>query len=292
MSGTPCKSVSFGARMNINRKSFGLHACPSNLWFTAYQAIHNISQAFKPTNRIIFVENVVPANDQDTQELDNTAGHRSEMHTTQKDGMKRKRFIWTSIPIAKPIQLDLPLEHIQENKEWSYQSNVAFPTLRAIFPSLFWRMADQDPTLSHQDKKTISNCFVLHQPSNTPRLPDIKLWMHMMGIDMISFRAIVDTLPCLGDVSIHPKPPAKSRMEPCGLNACCHNCSEILSHLGEAWNLRSSTERLTMTLKAFAELHITDTYEQTEYSFKHVSFPYSVEPHVCSNRCSKARSKP
>ena len=152
-------------------------------------------------------------------------------------------------------------------------SQIAFPTLRAIFPSLFWRMADQDPTLSDQDKKTISNCFVLHQPSNTPRLPDIKLWMHVMGIDMISFQAIVETLPCLGDVSIHPKPPAKSRMEPRGLNAYCHNCSEILSHLGEAWNLRSSTERLTMTLKhsetCISQIHMSKKSTASTKSLSH-----------------------
>ena len=292
LSGTPCKSISQGARMNPNRLTFGIHASPSNLWFYAYQSIYNIARTFDASHRIIFVENVVAANKVDTEELDKTAGFRSDMHTTNADGIRRRRHIWTSIEIESPRAMDIPLKEMDNSKQWSVQSGHPYPTLRAIFPTLFWRALDEDQSLSDQDKRTVAQCFVLHQPTNTPRLPDIGLWSRMMGIDQKSYEAIIQTLPCLGEISVHPPYPKRSRIEQCGLHAYCHNCSEILSHLGEAWNLRSSTERLTMTIKAFADMHDKNTIEEAMYLLQHRSFRYEVEPHVYSDTCTKARRKP
>ena len=39
MTGTPCKSISYGCKANKDRTQFGLHASPSNVWFQAYAAI-------------------------------------------------------------------------------------------------------------------------------------------------------------------------------------------------------------------------------------------------------------
>ena len=291
LSGTPCKSISHGARLNLNRKSFGLHANPSNTWFLAHQSIAQLTTCFPQHRLLVFIENVVPSNQQDTQELDNTAGFRSEMHTTSTDGIKRRRYIWTSIKIPQQHPLEIKIEPIIHSETWTFQSNTPMPTLRAIFPTLFWKVAEEQP-VPYQDIKTVSDCYMLRGKSEEPRLPDIPLWCDMMGMDNTTLQALSKSSPCQTPITLFPKDPNPCRQEQCGQHVYCYNCSEILSHLGEAWNLKSSIERLTRTLKAFADIHADQDQESVPKTFSQISFKYNTPVHICSNACPKARNKP
>ena len=53
LSGTPCKSISYGCQANKTRQQFGLHAGPSNLWFLAHAAIKAICSWYPPFSALL-----------------------------------------------------------------------------------------------------------------------------------------------------------------------------------------------------------------------------------------------
>ena len=53
MTGTPCKSISYGCKANKNRTQFGIHASPSNVWFLAHSAIFQLCQILAKTHCLL-----------------------------------------------------------------------------------------------------------------------------------------------------------------------------------------------------------------------------------------------
>ena len=287
LAGTPCKSISFGCSKNINRDKFGLHASPSNLWFLAQESINKLCTLFPSYRRIVFIENVVPPNKEDLQELDKTAGIRSTMEP-QAVNAKRSRCVWTSIPLHLHHNYKFPYPLYDIAEDWCFQHNRVFPTIRAIFPKLFWQAFENPSTVSLQDMTTIDDCIVLHKPTNAPRLPSIPVWATLMGFDLRTISAITSTFPC--SLNIRCLDQSNNAITTaCGAQVLCPNCSTILQHIGEAWHLSTATKHLYSLLLNFVEIH--NCIEDPIQHFELVSFPYNYPIHQCSISCSRARTK-
>ena len=290
LSGTPCKSISYGCKASHFRKDFGLHANPSNLWFLAHEAITSICLFYKPCWRIILVENVVPPNTTDLKELDETAGYRSTMETILEQGSKRNRFAWTSIKLLYNHQFPKELENLifdPISTAWAFQTNRPFPTLRAIFPALFWRNIDGN--ISHSDKQTVSDCFILHVATTSPTLPPLRVWGQLMGFDACTINAIYNTIPlCVGSITIWPADNSPSRSERCGSVAFCQNCSDKLAHMGEAWNLKATRSKLFNLFQNFLKQSLNDDIE-VQIALDEQSYQYKHPAHKCTVQCPLIR---
>ena len=292
MTGTPCKSISYGCKANKNRTQFGIHASPSNVWFLAHSAIFQLCQIFSPADRIIMVENVVPPNADDLRTLDEMAGFRQNMSSPTNHGGTRNRYAWTSIPIDK----DCPtiynfnfLDIIKMPGTFVFQTHRKFPVLRAIFPKLIEEYTQEPCTLSQQDRQTISDCYVLHQESNEPILPPLALWAVQMGMDNKMLQAWQSVFPCMAEIQVYSSSTG-TRKEKCGICTYCHSCSTIISHLGEAWNLKTTTTTLFQLLFTFCKNRQGPTDQDITRQFDIMSFQYNYVPHTCSIFCDKVRS--
>jgi hypothetical protein len=241
--------------------------------------------------RIIFVENVIPHNPADAQVLDQTAGYRSEMRTKPQHGSRRDRFIWTSIPVHEHEKPNPCFKDIPIKTSWSTQTNVRIPVLRAIFPSMIRRGVQDPQTTSSQDKRTISDCYILDQETNTPILPPIQLWAHRMGMDSDTLEAILSVKPCK-QTTYTMTPSQRSPTErQCGHDVYCDQCEESLAHIGEAWNLKSSVDKLFDTILTFANMHDVESQETCRLLFSQTSFKYDHPVHICKPGCSLARNQ-
>ena len=291
MTGTPCKSISYGCKANKNRTQFGLHASPSNVWFQAHSAIFQLCQIFSPADRIIMVENVVPPNLEDLRTLDEMAGFRQDMSSPANHGGTRNRYAWTSIPIDKecpPFHNFNFLDNIEMPGTHAFQTNRHFPVLRAIFPKLIGDLTQESITLSQQDVQTVSDCYVLHQESNEPILPPVALWAAQMGMDNKMLQALQSIFPCIQDIQVY-SPSSGTRREKCGFNTYCQSCSTVISHVGEAWNLKTTTTTLFQLLFTFCKYRQGPTDYEVTRQFDTMSFQYNYVPHTCSPSCDKVR---
>ena len=289
LSGTPCKSISYGCKHTKSRTQFGLHANPSKLWFSAHAAIYELCKMFPIRNRVIFIENVVPANKDDLNELDIMAGHRSDMHTVGMDGITRNRYAWTSLKLSNAPVTCSEFENTSIPQNFHVQTNRPVPTLRAIFPRLFWKHAEAPDTVSDQDKQTISDCYVLDKVTGMPTMPPLELWCSFMGFDAITSTVLTNTLPCKKVFHFFDDVGPVTR--PCGQGAYCSNCSEKLTHLGEAWNLSTTCKKLTHLIRDFTWAHRLERGRQDLDLFTYLSFQYDFQPHSCPVHCRLIRSK-
>ena len=90
MTGTPCTSISRGAKFATRCNNYGIHGSPSNVWWHVHAGHAALPQRIHH-KLIVFGENVVPANHLDLQELDATAGYRNLMTTLAGEGASRAR---------------------------------------------------------------------------------------------------------------------------------------------------------------------------------------------------------
>ena len=283
--GTPCKSISFGSRLNVSRTQFGLHAPPSNVWWLAYSGIKILYTKY-PNRLLTFVENVRPP-EVDLRELDRTAGHRNTMNVPSGAGIPRNRFVWTNYPFpnfppdflsqqrtrdqyGRPI-LPFPLQ---------YQSRSSgLPCLRAIFPKLFWQQAEEDPALSAQDKNTVQSCYIWNAITEKVTLPPLAVWCDMLGFPVHLLQAIQSKFPCSGQIRTWP---ASGLLEgACGDWAYCPACSSFLQALGESWHVDVTRHYFTTFLLHYFEHH--------RYNTESKPFAFIVPEHKCGPKCIFSR---
>ena len=285
LTGTPCKSVSSGCRMNPNRNSFGIHASPSNLWFTAHRGLVEL-QCRMECRMITFIENVVPGNRSDLQVFDQMAGHRHSMNVPTHQGAPRPRYIWTNVHwrqcIPLPTRHDATVSCATSARKplptgWHYtHQSKGLPCLRAIFPRLFWQYANEDETLTNQDNMTVQQCLLFHEPSEDIRLPPLDIWGDQLGLNMYHIQECIRAAPCHKHITVHPTT-SSYYSTTCGRVAYCGNCSDIVAALGEAWHLDVAEAHLFKTLASFfAEPFCPPT------------FIYNQPCHWCTEACHLA----
>ena len=281
LTGTPCQSISRAAGMT-KRKWFGLHAQPSNVWHLAHSGIVVVATHIGTDRLLVFAENVIPFNALDLRHLDLTAGFRSNLEPMKHDGNTRPRYAWTSVLISGKMQrLEGEQDLFQLPEGWKFNMQYAFPTLRAIFPWLFWQWS-QDPTdLTDQDRNTVQSCFML-SPEGL-RLPSISIWIQLMGFSKDLNLAIQSSLPCLHKVQFFNSFFGYTK-EACGLHCYCENWSIILQALGEGWNLQMSTRFIRHMFQC--------QYGTKEDSVRRFDYLHSKPAHVCSDSCPERRAKP
>lgn len=281
LTGTPCQSISRAAGMT-KRRWFGIHAHPSNIWHLAHCGIVNLSKFAGLNKLLVFAENVIPFNQADLNHLDMTAGFRTKLEPMKHDGNTRPRLAWTSVKLPDCINL-------MKNEQnyfllppgWKYNMQFVFPTLRAIFPVLFWRWC-QDPTdLTDQDRRTVQSCYLI-SPQGF-RLPTLAIWIQLMGISTELATAMQTVFPCSKQVQFFHTFFGHIT-EDCSLHCYCENCSIILQALGEGWNLQLSTRVIRHLLQH--RFH-TDEDKLQFYNYMH-----SKPVHICHENCSQKRSKP
>ena len=288
LTGTPCKSISRGCRMNRNRTRFGIHASPSNLWWLAHQGITDL-QVEHGRYLLTFIENVVPM-ERDLAILDRAAGFRHNMHVPTSAGAPRDRFFWSNwrFVIPNPSHLESGprvgiLEPTRTRLPAGFQyssSSGQLPCLRAIFPKLFWDAANQIPGFTAQDLQTVRQCKLWDENLRIFRLPTLEIWGLMVGMTEEHIKVMRDALPCKGDIASWP---GEFRITGfCSEWAYCENCSIILSALGECWHLEVTSHVLSHCLIPFIE-------QFSQPKSIRESFTY-VNVHICSNTCPLARN--
>ena len=285
LSGTPCKSISLGCRMNKNRRHFGLHAAPSNLWWTAQRGMANIEVLF-PSKLVTFIENVQPVL-KDLQELDQTAGCRYSMCVPTNAGNPRKRFLWTNWQVRFAEYSSM--SHVTDfkgrpwlGKHLQYMSpSHTLPCLRAIFPKLFWQHAEGDPDLSPQDAATVQQCRIWKEDVEEEVLPPLITWATFLGLPSEILASMQHVLPCKSNIVVWNKGVRKEYY--CSAVAYCENCSIILSALGESWHVDVTTFHLSSLLLQFQEFH---KHNPDSRPFQYTKFC----PHYCTSTCPLSRT--
>ena len=171
---------------------------------------------------------------------------------------------------------------------YAFQTSRPFPVLRAIFPKIIGELAQEAQTLSAQDVQTVSDCYVLHQEASEPILPPVALWATQMGMDNRMLQAWQSTYPCIQEIQVYSQSKG-TRKEQCGTTTYCQSCTTVISHVGEAWNLKTSTTTLFQLLFTFCKHRQGPSDLEVTNQFDTMSFQYNSIPHTCSNSCSKAR---
>ena len=290
LTGTPCQSISRGARLTGRRK-FGLHVMPSKLWHVAYAGIYHIQILIGIARLITFSENVIPGNAADLKELDEQSGFRYKMDSTPNEGIARQRYLWSNrkIPFVIKLPRDMTTDRSEMPPRYTFATPLGLkgiPALRACFPNLFWEYVFDPKTMSRQDNITMEACKVIkskysdteyYKDDHGKRLPPLFLWAQWMGLDEVSIDILLDNTKCSHLVQVNRRD-QPTHKELCGINGYCHGCSETLHALGEAWNLQTTTRFLATILLGVV---------------KNVSagqFNYTIPPHICTEDCPKTRN--
>ena len=279
LSGTPCKSISSACRRSPNRRFFGLHASPSNIFWQAHSGLTRLQQDHVAWFWS-FAENVIPCSNLDLAELDRHLGHRLLMAVPAGAGAPRNRYVWTTVVADVPpfptshgdYQGRLSLPH-----GWQYlPGSKGLPCVRAIFPYLFWRFAEDIVNMTPADQEVVISCQLWHEATQRIRLPPLEVWAAAMGIDKEVLECMQTVLQCAGEV--------RSGLEkaPCGSWAYCDPCSEILTLFGEGWHLNLASHFVYHCFTRFMMV-----------SADPLLFQYTVQLnpviHVCSNSCNLSR---
>ena len=282
LTGTPCQSISRGARLT-NRRWFGLHAAPSNVWHAAHHGLVNLHRFLGYKRLITMCENVIPFNSIDLNHLDRTAGFRQDMNPLVEDGITRPRFAWTStkVQFLKPWE-QIILHFARLPPGWKYNMTVAFPTLRACFPFLFWKHIQDPLLLSPSDKATVQACYI-YSPQGW-RLPTIELWMQFMGLPSNLHDAFKLSLACTGNIKVFKDTGVDTYA--CGIHCYCDNCCQVLQALGESWNLQVATR----FLKDLLWTHMTIREDEDVGQF--YDYGSTIPFHICSGTCNLRRQSP
>ena len=288
LTGTPCKSISRGCRLNRSRTRFGIHASPSNLWWIAHRGIVHL-QYEHGRYLLTFIENVVPM-EKDLAILDKTAGFRHSMRVPSSAGAPRDRLLWSNwqftipapchlVPVQKPGLQDSSRTQLPAGFQYSSPTG-QLPCLRAIFPKLFWDAANQIPGFTAQDLQTVRQCRLWDENLRLFRLPTLEIWGLVVGMTPEHVKVLRDALPCQGDTSSWPGDVRITGF--CSEWAYCDNCSIILSALGECWHLDVTSHVLSHCLIPFIEQLSQPQSIRETFTYGNV--------HICSNTCPLART--
>ena len=290
LGGTPCTAISKGARFANRTFNYGLHAPPSNLWWTAKQGIKTLYQ--QVGHRLFtFIENVIPANDIDLLELDNTAGHRHTMHATETEGAHRPRYVWTSVGFQQPsttILLVLPEIRLTPPLQWTTdpRSSRRYPTLRSIIPSRLYALAADPTQIPLHERDQLQEFFVYNPCTGRRQLPPLQDIASFMSVPPYVIQAFKDTHPCKQTV-IYMDHQDNVITEPCGDNVWCAHCSDVISALGAAWNTSTTSRHLLASLSTFVGFQLLGD----QSILANETFNYNTEDHVCTKHCRFNRNR-
>ena len=280
LSGTPCKSISAACRRSIHRKLYGIHANPSNVFWLAHAGLVRL-QSDHHSWLWSFAENVMPGSQIDLSILDAHLGHRHAMCVPCQAGAPRRRYIWTNVPTTVPTYACNELyPEFRLPSGWHLGTGfTSLPCVRAIFPFLIWKYANQDPELSSQDRRVVDNCLLWHSQTNRWRLPTMMIWAGAMGLDETIMTTIMTVFPCLGTVRRFCP---VTCTEDCGIWAYCDNCCQILTMIGEGWHLYIASHHVFHAFSQFMHF-ASDHLLYDKY------FLFTQPIHECSQHCPAAR---
>ena len=161
-----------------------------------------------------------------------------------------------------------------------YLDNVTpLPCLRAIFPRLFWDVANRIHDVTSLDHSTVSQCKLKDTSSGRIRLPTLQIWGLSLGMEASHIEHLQRSLPCQGDITCWPL--GNCIIEECGVWAYCNNCSTIVAALGESWHLDVTSHYMSHCVLRFLEVYSGPTCTQDVFLY--------VNPHLCSSSCPRAR---
>ena len=286
LTGFPCTAISRGAKYATRNRDYGLHAPPSNLWWTIQAGYHILQNRFG-LRLITFNENVVPANQLDKTALDNTAGHCQTMNTLPTEGAPRNRFSWTSIAYATPttdIFISLPQQQLPPGYKMDAQaSNRKYPVLRAIIPSRLYELAQAPNTVPQEEQNELRKFFIYEQITATTRFPSIPILASFMAVPQKAIAAFTRAFPCIVTISLHNQHGILVKQK-CTDQVWCENCSTIARALGAAWNASTTSRHIAQLLATFASF-CDFPIDFTDLILEEETFKYTGPTHICTATC-------
>ena len=290
LTGTPCTSISRGARFATRKHNYDLHGHPSNVWWNAHAG--HVALQRRVGNRLLtFGENVVPANHIDMSELDATAGHRNSMITLPSEGAQRSRIAWSSIAYAEPdttIIVELPSNVLpfpfQFDVDHTTRRN--YPTLRTIIPSRMYELAQPPHTIQKYEEEQLKKFFVYDTSKRKYVLPPMSVLGHLMAVPIYVIQAFQQVHPCAGTVQIITH--NLVQRQSCGEQVWCEGCSTIASALGSAWNLSTTARHLMQMISTYA-FFLDFPEDWTETILDAEMFRFPTQCHQCTPTCKYNR---
>ena len=303
--GTPCNKITKAMSCKPKGELIGPHVSPSNLMFTAAQAINDYARNSEGKGLVVIHEMTPAYSPAMELELDNLFGQKWEAKT---GGASYNGHILA--PRNRNYRID---PNIATNKE---QTNIKIfqlrftdgyrwptlqeplgssdlPTIRTCIPSLIKRLHNpMGSNLGISDTVMLKSFQVQHEHNKDIRWMTPRHMGMLIGLKATDMDKLEKAFPCKGDIDTRlgktrddwKRENAEQWMSDaeflsCGSKIFCQNCTELIEIIGSAWNIKSSEEVCDKALIALEEGRNCRIWPKTQ------------PIHKCGNHCQLRKTK-
>ena len=303
--GTPCTKLTGLVKRWDSRARVGLHMAPSNLIFAAQEGIQKL-QKENEGKVVCMMEQVIPAFKKWEEEIGDLLGFVKRTSTDNLNGQAtRDRMYMRS---HKEPQLDEWGKRLWEETEeemresngfewkwdgrwsrWPHNENSMEnkpPTQKSYYPVLVLRQGNPDNFDALVDwEKQFLRKMKIHDGRGEGFYAGVREVATWMGLNRKEIEKIQQHYKCEQEVDRlqgqgkeywkgKQGAPTEEDYTTCGKKAFCHNCTEVLKCLGNAWNKKVAVEEYVKVLLVALK--------------GGKAFDYQKKPkHVCREGCSQ-----